>query len=99
MRFRLAVDAFRGIMGTRLSDGPETDQAGVMWFIPCLDETVVETAEPAAVITGTCLVDARRAIGKSARGRTVSDVTDWARRRLDEPLAVELLVARVAMSE
>jgi transcriptional regulator GlxA family with amidase domain len=32
-------------------------------------------------------------------GRTVSEVMDWARKRLDKPLAVGLLAARAAMSE
>jgi AraC family transcriptional regulator, transcriptional activator FtrA len=32
-------------------------------------------------------------------GRTVSEVMDWARKRLDEPFAVGLLAARAAMSE
>ena len=33
------------------------------------------------------------------RGRRVSEVMDWARKRLDEPLSIGLLAARAAMSE
>jgi AraC family transcriptional activator FtrA len=32
-------------------------------------------------------------------GRSVSDILDWARQRLDKPLAVGALAARAAMSE